>query len=148
MQHDMMGRVVFAAVIASVLLSAGCALAQGTTSMYFIGPFEGEVTVRGYQTPVPPGYYYHPEPTRYPSYAQSYNHPVRCEACGHWRDLGSACPVCGRPPNQRELLEARRGTVYSPYAIPGQYWYDKPMRSVTGPKHGMGWPYLSPRYGH
>ena len=135
-----------AAVVATMLLGMGAAFAQGTISMYYIGPFEGEVNIKDYRTPGPPGYYYHPEPSEYPSYAQCYDHPVRREVCGRWRDLGKACPVCGAQPSQREQLEARQDAVYSPYPIPGQYWYDKPMRSMTGPKVGMGWPYLSPRY--
>ncbi|MGD9498493.1 MAG: hypothetical protein AB7Y46_19520 [Armatimonadota bacterium] len=146
MELNRMRYLVCLSLIAAALFAARGAYAQGTISMYFIGPFEGDVTVKDYQTPGPPGYYYHPEPTRYPSSAQYYDHPVRCDGCGHWRELGKACPVCGKQPAQNERLEARRGTVYSPYAIPGQYWYDKPMRSMTGPRVGMGWPYLSERY--
>lgn len=136
-----------AIVIAAVIgLTASAALAQGTRSMYFIGPFEGNVTVQDYRTPVPPGYYYHPEEGQYPSYAQCYDHPVRCMTCGHWRDLGHSCPVCHARPSPQEQAQARSGAIYSPRPIPGQYWYDKPMRSMTNPRVSIGWPYLSPRY--
>ncbi len=141
-----MHRIAIVAVSAGILLGASGVFAQGTQSMYFIGPFEGEVTIKDYRTPGPPGYYYHPDPSPYPSYARCYDHPVRCSACGYWRDLGKPCMICGARPDRREVQEARRGTVYSPRPIPGQYWYERPMRSVTTVKHGMGWPYLSPRY--
>lgn len=136
--------VVLIAVIMAVCASA--ALAQGALRMYYIGPFEGNVTVKDYRTPGPPGYYYYPEDGRYPSYAQCYDHPVRCTVCGHWRELGERCPVCGARPSPQELAEARAGAVYSPRPIPGQYWYEKPMRSMTNPRVRIGWPYLSPRY--
>lgn len=141
-----MRSVIFAGFVIAVALSTVAAFAQGTTTMYFIGPFEGEVMVKDYRTPGPPGWYYYPVEGRYPSQARCYEHPVRCSVCGHWRELGHECPVCGAQPDPQERAQARRGAVYSPYPIPGQYWYRRPMRSVTGPKHGMGWPYLSPRY--
>ncbi|MEA3402074.1 MAG: hypothetical protein U9R79_12630 [Armatimonadota bacterium] len=133
-------------VVIAALACAATALAQGTQHMYYIGPFEGEVTVKDGQTPGPPGYYYRPEPSETPTFTERYEHPVRCAVCGHWRDLGERCPFCGHQPARYERSQARRGSLYSPYALPGQYWYREPMRSVTGPKHGMGWPYLSPRY--
>lgn len=140
-------RPTLAIVIAAVIgLTASAALAQGTQSMYFIGPFEGNVTVHDYRTPVPPGYYYQPEEGRYPSEAPYYDHPVRCTTCGHWRDLGQTCPVCHAQPSPQEQAQARSGAIYSPRPIPGQYWYDKPMRSMTNPRVSIGWPYLSPRY--
>ena len=135
-------------VVIGVFAAAGMALGQGTESMWYIGPFEGEVTVKDGQTPGRPGYYYHPEETRYPTFAERYDHPVRCVRCGHWRDLGDPCGWCTRQPDRYEQSQARRGAVYSPYPIPGQYWYDRPMRSMTGPKHEMGWPYLNKRYSY
>lgn len=136
-----------AIVIATIMaVTASAALAQGTLSMYFIGPFEGDVTIKDYRTPGPPGYYYHPEEGRYPSYAECYNHPVRCAICGHRHDLGRSCAVCGAVPSPQEQAQARSGAIYSPRPIPGQYWYDKPMRSMTNPRVSIGWPYLSPRY--
>ena len=141
-----MCRVRAAMIVALMVLAAGAVFAQGTTNMWYIGPFEGEVTVKDGQTPGRAGYYYHPEATQYPTFAERYDHPVRCAKCGHWRDLGGACEWCGRPADRCEQSQARRGAVYSPYPMPGQYWYDRPMRSTTGPKHGMGWPYLNNRY--
>jgi hypothetical protein len=133
-------------IFLALMATAGMALAQGSTSMWYIGPFEGEVTVKDGQTPGQPGYYYRPQATEYPTFAERYDHPVRCGRCGLWRDLGDACPRCGLAADPYERSQARQGTVYSPYPIPGQYWYDKPMRSMTGPKVGMGYPYLGSRY--
>ncbi len=141
-----MDRIAIAVLVIGAIAGGTAALAQGTTTMWYIGPFEGEVTVKDGQTPGTPGYYYHPEPTPTPTFAERYEHPVRCQHCGHWRELGEACPWCGCQPAPYEQAQARRGAVYSPYPIPGQYWYDRPMRSTTGPKHGMGWPYLGARY--
>lgn len=136
----------YAVVGIAMLLSAGAAFGQGTARMWYIGPFEGEVIVKDGQTPGRPGYYYHPEATEYPTFSERYDHPVRCVNCGHWRELGAACEWCGCQADRYEQSQARQGAVYSPYPIPGQYWYNRPMRSTTGPKHGMGWPYLSQRY--
>lgn len=141
-----MGRLVRMGFAALAVVCVAAAFAQGTQDMWYIGGFEGEVTVKDGQTPGPPGYYYHPEATETPSFAERYDHPVRCARCHHWRDLGHRCDWCGLEPSRYELTQARRGTVYSPYPLTGQYWYEKPMRSVTGPKHGMGWPYLGYRY--
>jgi len=129
-----------------IVMAAGVSFAQGRETMWYIGPFEGEVTVKDGQTPGTPGYYYHPEATEYPTFSQCYDHPVRCMRCGHWRDMGATCQWCGVQADRYEQSQARRGAVYSPRPIPGQYWYDRPMRSTTGPKHGMGWPYLNNRY--
>ncbi len=134
-------------VVLAIVLSVGAAFAQGSTSMWYIGPFEGEVTVKDGQTPGRPGYYYHPEDTQHPTFAERYDHPVRCERCRHWRELGETCGWCRQTADRYEQSQDRRGAVYSPYALPGQYWYDRPMRSTTGPKHQMGWPYLNKRYG-
>ena len=135
-----------AVVVMSVLLSAAVAWAQGTESMWYIGPFEGEVTVKDGQTPGRPGFYYRPQATQTPTFAERYDHPVRCTGCRHWRDLGKACARCDRHPDRYEQRQSDRGAIYSPWALPGQYWYEKPMRTTTGPRHGMGWPYVNQRY--
>jgi hypothetical protein len=137
-----------ALVAAAVVFAAGAVFAQGTESMWYIGPFEGEVTVKDGQTPGPPGYYYRPEATEYPTFSERYDHPVRCRKCYRWRDMGERCDWCGLPADRYEQSQARRGAVYSPRPIPGQYYYDRPMRSTTGPKHKMGWPYLNKRYSY
>lgn len=136
---------------ALLLAAAACALAgtmpaaaQGTTTQYYIGPFQGEVVIKDTQTPGRPGYYYFPEQTRYPNFAERYDHPVRCTACGHWRELGWACAWCGAAPDRYEATQAQRGAVYSPYPMPGQYWYQKPQRSFIAPGN-IGWPYVNPR---
>lgn len=117
--------------------------AQGATTQYYIGPFQGEVVIKDGQTPGRPGYYYYPEQTQYPTFAERYDHPVRCTVCGHWRELGVACEWCGAAPDHYEVVQAQRGAVYSPYPIPGQYWYQKPMRSLIAPTN-VGWPYINP----
>lgn len=142
-------RIMTRTAIALVVLTAVCAalaLAQGTERMYYIGPFEGDVTVKDGQTRGTPGWYYQPVPSEQPTFAERYDHPVRCQQCGHWRDMGQRCEWCGAVPDRYEQTQGRRGAIYSPYPLSGQYWYDRPMRSTTGPKHNLGWPYLSPRY--
>ena len=143
---SMMKYLQIALVTLIFVLSVVPAFAQGSTQMWYIGPFEGDVTVKDWQTPGRPGYYYQPMPSETPTFAERYDQPVRCVKCGNWRGLGMTCRWCGLPADPYEQSQARQGAIYSPRPIPGQYWYDKPMRSTTGPKHGMGWPYLSPRY--
>ncbi len=141
-----MAKARMATFVMALLIAASMAVAQGTTSMWYIGPFEGEVTVKDGQTPGRAGYYYRPQATQTPTFAERYDHPVRCTDCRRWRDLGRECAWCGQQADRYERSQARRGAIYSPRPLPGQYWYQQPMRSTTGPKHGMGWPYLSDRY--
>jgi len=134
-------RVLLAAVAACLIFGIVPALAQGTTTQYYIGPFQGEVVIKDAQTPGQPGYYYHPEATQYPTFAERYDHPVRCALCGQWRELGQTCPRCGAPTDRYEQSQARQGAIYSPQPLQGQYWYQKPMRSLI-PKIRLGWPYV------
>jgi len=133
-------------VAAVTFVAAGIAPAhaQGTTTQWYIGPFEGEVVIKDAQTRGTPGYYYYPQPTQYPTFAERYDHPVRCQACGRWHDLGHACDYCGRAANSYDRRSARSGAIYSPYAMPGQYWYNKPLRNLI-PKTRLGWPYVNNR---
>lgn len=133
-----------AAIVTCALASIAPACAQGTTRQWYIGPFEGEVVIKDAQTRGTPGYYYYPQTTQYPTFAERYDHPVRCEACGRWRELGHACEYCGRAANSYDRRSAQRGAIYSPYAMPGQYWYDKPQRNLI-PKIHLGWPYVNNR---
>jgi len=135
--------VLLAAVATCLVLSVIPALAQGTTTQYYVGPFQGNVVIQDGQAPGRPGYYYYPEATQYPTFSERYDHPVRCLVCGHWRDLGEACPYCGAQPSQDESRKAQQGAVYSPYPLPGQYWYQKPMRTILPPTN-IGWPYINP----
>ena len=130
----------------AALTFAGAAFAQGTAQMWYIGPFQGPVTIKDGQTPGTPGYYYHPQATQGPTFSERYDHPIRCGQCGHWRDMGANCPWCGSAANRYEQSQARQGAVYSPRPIPGQYWNKRPMRSTTGPKQGIGWPYVNNQY--
>lgn len=137
-------RLLIVAAVACALAGIAPADAQGTTSQWYIGPFEGEVVIKDAQTRGTPGYYYYPQPTQYPTFAERYDHPVRCQACGRWHDLGHACDYCGRAANSYDRRSAQQGAVYSPYAMPGQYWYDKPQRNLI-PKIRLGWPYVNNR---
>lgn len=128
-----------------VLAGTVPAAAQGTATQYYIGSFQGEVVIKDCQTPGRPGYYYFPDATRYPTFAEQYDHPVRCAVCGHWRELGETCDWCGAPADRYEATQAQRGAIYSPYPIPGQYWYQKPMRSLLPPAN-VGWPYVNPSW--
>ena len=132
-----------ATAVAATLVGMVPAGAQGTTNQYYIGSFQGEVVIKDGQTPGRPGYYYFPEQTRYPTFAERYDHPVRCAVCGHWRDLGEACEWCGAQSGRYETTQAQRGALYSPYPIPGQYWFHKPQRNLLPPGN-VGWPYINP----
>ncbi len=132
------------AAVACALASITPALAQGTTSQWYIGPFQGEVTIQDTQTRGTPGYYYYPQPTQYPTFAERYDRPVRCEACGHWGELGRTCDYCSRAANVHDQRSAQRGAIYSPRAMPGQYWHDRPQRNLI-PKARLGWPYVTNR---
>ncbi len=136
--------VLVVAAIACGLVSVAPSFAQGRTTQYYIGPFQGEVVIKDAQTPGRPGYYYYPERTDYPTFSERYDHPVRCQACGHWRDLGRACAWCNTSAGRYEARQAQRGAIYAPRALPGQYWYDKPQRSLI-PKVHLGYPYVNNR---
>lgn len=142
----MMTRIRAVTIVAGLVLTMGVVFAQGSATMWYNGPFEGNVTIKDGQTPGTPGYYYQPQATEYPTFAERFDRPVRCVKCARWREMGTTCGRCGLPADRYEQSQAQRGAIYSPYAIPGQYWYEQPRRSTTGPKHGMGWPYLNHRY--
>lgn len=126
----------------TLLISASLAMAQGTATMWYMGPFEGEVTIKDGQTQGRPGYYYHPQPTETPTFAERLERPVRCTTCGLWRDLGATCVRCGQAADRYEQSQARRGAIYTPRALPGQYWFEQPRPVTTGPKQRIGWPFI------
>ncbi len=133
-------------IIVFMLLTATAAFAQGTVNMWYRGPIEGEVTIKDGQTPGRPGYYYRPQPTRTPTFGERLGQPVRCTTCYRWRDLGETCRNCSTEADSYERSQARRGAIYTRRALPGQYWYNRPDRTTTGPRHQMGWPYLHGRH--
>ena len=65
-----------------------------------------------------------PDPA-YPLNEAAYGQPVPCDKCGHWHYPGQdVCPVCGRQcAGGGSDLDPR--TVYSPYRLPGQYYYQE-----------------------
>ncbi len=134
-----MRRATVALIIAGTLACMASAWGQGSTRLWYRGSFDGEVVVRDGQTP---GYYYHPSPSRYPTFAQDYDHPVVCPVCGHYHELGEVCPWCGAQPSQQDRQEAARDAVYSPYALPGQYWYEKQPHFRFRSPIRCGWPYI------
>ena len=128
--------------VMALLVSASMAFAQGTTTMWYVGPIEGEVTIKDCQTPGRSGYYYKPQPTRTPTFGERLDRPVRCVNCAQWRSIGTTCQRCGQAADRFEQSQARQGAIYTPRALPGQYWYEQPRRTTTGPRHGIGWPYV------
>jgi hypothetical protein len=132
-------RAVSTFLVALTVLSATAAWADGSTTLWYRGSFDGAVVVKDGGIP---GYYYHPSPTKYPTFAQYYDHPVVCGECGHYRKLGEACPWCGAEPGQQEVKDARGETVYSPYPLPGQYWYKPQPHFTFRSPIRVGWPYI------
>jgi len=89
--------------------------------MWYRGYFEGPVDVR---TQPQPGYYYHPSPdTTMPLFEQSYGYPLICQHCGAYYYPGQVrCPYCeANLPGRAQGVDSK--TVYSPYQMPGQYYY-------------------------
>lgn len=134
-----MTRTLVGLLIAATLVCATTAWSAGRLTLWYRGSFDGKVVVRDGQTP---GYYYHPSPSRYPTFAQYYDHPVVCAKCGHYRKVGEKCRWCGADPSQDEKKEARRDTVYSPRPLPGQYWYKKQPHFLFRSPINVGWPYI------
>lgn len=130
---------------ALVLLGASLGEAQQTRRLWYIGPFEGWVDEKAGPTA---GYYYRPAPdSMYPLHESSYGQPVPCPKCGHAHWPGDkACAYCGCicPAGGNKEPET---TVYSPYRLPGMYFYEQqphfrfksPMR--LGPLQKYRYPY-------
>jgi hypothetical protein len=126
-------------LLAATLACATSAWAAGSTTLWYRGSFDGEVVVRDGAAP---GYYYHPSPSRYPTFSQYYDHPVVCAECGRWRKVGEKCAWCGTEPSREERQQTRRETVYSPYPLSGQYWYKKQPHFRFRAPIRCGWPYI------
>ena len=127
------------AVLLAVGLAASGGLCEGRR-MWYRGYFEGPVTVRNSPQP---GYYYQPSPnTTRPLFEESYGYPMICAHCGAYYYPGETrCPHCGaKLPGKGQGVDSK--TVYSPYRMPGQYYYkEQPhYRAMTATRN------LGPRY--
>ncbi len=91
--------------------------------MWYRGYFEGPVSVRNSPQP---GYYYQPSPnTSMPLFERSYTYPMICPQCRAYYYPGEPkCSRCSmRLPGRQQGVD--RSTVYTPYRLPGQYYYQE-----------------------
>jgi hypothetical protein len=107
-------------------------LAQNTSRMWYRGAFDGWMNVRNDPTP---GYYYSPSPNAMvPLHESSYGQPLPCPYCrGYYTPGQTYCAFCGQqlPADAQKLSP---NTVYSPYQLPGQYYYqEQPHYRFTAP---------------
>jgi hypothetical protein len=110
-------------VLLVAVLGGSVALAQTSQRMWYRGPFEGWVDTSNRPAY---GYYYHPSPdSAYPLNESSYGRPIPCNKCGHMHYPGrDVCPRCGQEcTGGGNNLDPR--TVYSPYRLPGAYYYEE-----------------------
>lgn len=130
----------FVQMMLVLAVAATAACAQGTPQrMWYRGPFDGWVEAK---TGPQPGYYYQPSPDPvYPLHEQAYGQPIYCQACGHMHYPGQdVCPYCGRKCPAGGNHE-RPSTVYSPYALPGQYYFEEQPHYRFASPMRLGPPY-------
>ena len=125
-------------------LGASMGLCEGRR-MWYRGYFEGPVTARNNPQP---GYYYQPSPdaTR-PLFEESHGYPMICEHCRAYYYPGETrCPRCdGKLPGKKQGVDSK--TVYSPYQMPGQYYYkEQPHYSAITATRNLGSRYMRYRY--
>lgn len=128
-----------------ICLLAGSAWAQRDLRMWYRGYFEGPVTVRNQPQP---GYYYQPAPnTSMPLFEHRHGYPMICPTCRAYFQPGtSTCVRCqANLPGRRQGVDGN--TVYSPYQLPGQYWYqEQPHYNALTATRNLGPRYLRYRY--
>jgi hypothetical protein len=126
-------------------LLAGSSWAQRDTRMWYRGYFEGPVDVRNRPQP---GYYYHPAPnTSMPLFEHRQGYPLICPNCGvYYRPGVRECGYCHVTlPGRQQGVDYN--TVYSPYQLPGQYWYqEQPHYNALTATRNLGPRYLRYRY--
>ncbi len=118
----------------SIALAASGGLCEDR-QMWYRGYFEGPVTVRNNPQP---GYYYQPSPdTARPLFEESYGYPMICAQCrAYYRPGETQCTHCGaKLPGKQQGVDSK--TVYSPYQMPGQYYYkEQPhYRAITATRN-------------
>ena len=112
-----------AVILCLGLLGLGAAAFADGSRMWYRGYFEGPVDTR---TNPQPGYYYHPSPnTTMPLFERSHTYPLICPRCRAYYYPGEAsCDNChSKLPGRAQGVDDR--TVYRPYRLPGQYYYEE-----------------------
>ena len=118
-----------------VSVAASLVSAQESPRLWYRGGFEGWVVQK---TDPARGFYYRPsQHTAYPLNEAAYGQPIPCAKCGHAHWPGeTACADCGCRCPAGGNREAKT-TVYTPYSLPGMYFYEKqPHYRYSAPMRG------------